>query len=79
MGMKWTSWAFLAFVGSLLFLVLYIKDSEIKGGVDRLSHVKAPQHSETNAEKQGKYRTRSAVRRPLPSESDHALDLNVCS
>jgi hypothetical protein len=53
-GMKWTSWAFLAFVGSLLFLVLYIKDSEIQGGVDRLSHVKAPQHSETSAEKQAK-------------------------
>ena len=49
--MKWTSWGFLAFVGSLLFLVLYIKDSEIKGGVDRLSHVKAPQHSEGSAEK----------------------------
>ena len=53
-GMKWTSWAFLAFVGSLLFLALYIKDSEIQGGVDRLSHVKAPQHSETSAEKQAK-------------------------
>jgi hypothetical protein len=53
-GMKWTSWAFLAFVGSLLFLVLYIKDSEINGGVDRLSHVKAPPHSGTSAEKQAK-------------------------
>ena len=52
--MKWTSWAFLAFVGSLLFLVLYIKDSEINGGVDRLSHLKAPRHSGTSAEKQAK-------------------------
>jgi hypothetical protein len=51
MGVKWTSWTFLAFVGSLLFLVLYIKDAEIRGGVDRLSHMKAPQHSETSTEK----------------------------
>jgi hypothetical protein len=37
-----------------LFLVLYIKDSEINGGVDRLYHVKAPPHSGTSAEKQAK-------------------------
>jgi hypothetical protein len=35
--MKWTSWAILAFVGSLLFLVLFIKDWEIRAGVNRLS------------------------------------------
>jgi hypothetical protein len=35
--MKWTSWGFLAFVGSLIFLVVFIKDWEIKTGVDRLS------------------------------------------
>jgi hypothetical protein len=35
--MKWTSWAFLAFVGSLIFLVVFIKDWQIKTGVDRLS------------------------------------------
>lgn len=35
--MKRTSWALLAFVGSLLFLVLLIKDWEIKEGVNRLS------------------------------------------
>jgi hypothetical protein len=35
--MKWTSWTFLAFVGSLIFLVVFIKDWEIKTGVDRLS------------------------------------------
>lgn len=35
--MKWTSWAFLAFVGSFIFLVLFIKDWEIKSGVARLS------------------------------------------
>ena len=34
---KLTSWAFLAFVGSLAFLVLFIKDWEIKTGTDRLS------------------------------------------
>ena len=36
--MKWTSWGFLAIVGSLLFLASYLKDAEIKDGVDRLSH-----------------------------------------
>jgi hypothetical protein len=35
-AMKWTSWTFLAFVGSLMFLVLFIKDREIKSGIDRL-------------------------------------------
>ena len=36
--MKWIFWAFLAFVGSLIFLVLFIKDLKIKTGVDRLSN-----------------------------------------
>ena len=35
--MKWTSWAFLAFLGSLAFLVLFIADHEMNAGVDRLS------------------------------------------
>jgi hypothetical protein len=35
--MKWTSWAFLGFLGSLIFLVVFIKDRKIKTGVDRLS------------------------------------------
>jgi hypothetical protein len=34
---KVTSWAFIAFVGSLAFLVLFIKDWEIEAGTDRLS------------------------------------------
>jgi len=34
---KLTSWSFLAFVGSLAFLVLFIKDWEIKTDTDRLS------------------------------------------
>src|SRR5258708_4796755 len=33
---KWTSWGFLAIIGSLAFLALYLKDREIKAGVDRL-------------------------------------------
>jgi hypothetical protein len=32
--MKWTSWAFLAFVGSLLFLVLFIADRQMKASED---------------------------------------------
>jgi len=43
---KWTSWAFLAFVGSIIFLVLFMADRETKVGVDRLSRMKvAPQSS----------------------------------
>jgi hypothetical protein len=42
---KWTSWGFLAIVGSLLFLALYLKDTEIRDGVDRLSHFQLPPHS----------------------------------
>jgi hypothetical protein len=38
---KFTSWVFLAFVGSLIFLVLFIKDQEIKMGVDRLRKLNA--------------------------------------
>jgi hypothetical protein len=37
--MKWTSWSFLAFIGSLIFLALFIKDWQIKAGIDRLSKV----------------------------------------
>jgi hypothetical protein len=37
--MKWTSWAFLGFLGSLIFLVVFIKDRKIKTGVDRLSEM----------------------------------------
>ncbi len=38
--MKWTSWAFLAFVGALAFSVLIIADYEMDAGVDRLSKMK---------------------------------------
>ncbi len=38
--MKWTSWAFLAFLGSLAFLVLFIADRQMNAGVDRLSRMK---------------------------------------
>jgi hypothetical protein len=48
--MKWTSWAFLAFVGSLIFLVLFIKDGEFKAGVDRLSRTKISPQSELDAD-----------------------------
>jgi len=42
---KWTSWSFLAIVGSLLFLALYLKDTEIRQVVDRLSHFQLSPHS----------------------------------
>ena len=44
--MKRTSWAILALVGSLIFLVLFIADRQTNAGVDRLSRMKvAPQSS----------------------------------
>ena len=44
-AVKWTSWSFLAIVGSLLFLALYLKDTEIRQVVDRLSHFQLSPHS----------------------------------
>ena len=38
--MKWTSWAFLAFIGSLCFFVLFIADQQMNAGVDALSTIK---------------------------------------
>jgi hypothetical protein len=38
---KWTSWGFLALIGSLVFLVLYLKDRQIRGGVDRLHQMES--------------------------------------
>ena len=43
--MKWTSWAFLAFLGSLAFSVLFIADQQTNAGVDRLSTMKLPSQS----------------------------------
>jgi hypothetical protein len=41
--MKWSSWCVLAFVGSLIFLMLHVKDQQITTGVDRLKKWTAPQ------------------------------------
>ena len=43
--MNWTSWAFLAFLGALAFLVLFIADHQMNAGVDRLSKMKLPPQS----------------------------------
>ncbi len=48
--MKWTSWAFLAFLGSLAFLVLFIADRQMNAGVDRLSSMKIPPQSALDAD-----------------------------
>jgi hypothetical protein len=48
--MKWTSWAFLAFVGALAFSVLIIADYEMDAGVDRLSQIKLPPPSALDAD-----------------------------
>jgi hypothetical protein len=43
--MKWTSWAFLASMGTLAFVVLVIAEYEMNTGVDRLSTMKLPPRS----------------------------------
>jgi hypothetical protein len=43
--MIWTSWAFLAFIGALAFLVLVIAEYEVNAGVEGLSKMKlSPQY-----------------------------------
>ena len=48
--MKPISWTFLAFVGSLIFLVLFIADREMNAAVDRLSKVRIPPQSVLDAD-----------------------------
>jgi len=48
--MKWTSCAFLAFVGALAFLVLIFADYAMDAGVDRLSKIKLPPQSALDAD-----------------------------
>ena len=43
--MKWTSWTFLAFLGSLAFFVLFIADQQMNASVERLSTMKLPSQS----------------------------------
>ena len=45
---KLTSWAFLAFVGSLAFLVLFIKDWETKMDDQKRSRMRLPHHSDAD-------------------------------
>jgi len=48
--MKWTSWAFFAFMGALAFSVLIIADYEMDAGVDRLSKIKLSPQSTLDAD-----------------------------
>jgi hypothetical protein len=59
---KVTSWAFLAFVGSFAFLVLFIKDWEIKAGTDRLSKMYLSPQSVLDADPDLKLALRRAAR-----------------
>jgi hypothetical protein len=43
--MKLTSWGILAFVGSVIFSLFFIKDWETKMDAQKLSRVKLPHHS----------------------------------
>jgi hypothetical protein len=44
------SWTTLAFVGSLIFLVVFIKDWETKMGADKFSRMKLPHYSGLNSD-----------------------------
>ena len=48
--MKLTSWGILAFVGSVLFLILFIKDWETKMDAEKLSRMTLPHHSGLNVD-----------------------------
>ena len=48
--MKWTSWGFLAFIGSLVFLVLFVADWQMNATADRLSRIKLPPLSALDAD-----------------------------
>jgi hypothetical protein len=48
--MKWTSWAFLAFLGALAFLVLFIADQQMNVGIDRLSTMRLRPQSALDAD-----------------------------
>ena len=48
--MKLTSWGVLAFVGSLVFLLLFIKDWETKMNAEKRSRMKLPHYSGLNAD-----------------------------
>ena len=48
--MKLNSWGILAFFGSLIFLVVFVKDWETKMDREELSRVKLPHHSGLDAD-----------------------------
>jgi hypothetical protein len=45
MLVKWTWWGFLALLGSLAFLLLYLIDMDRKASVERLYYMQLPPHS----------------------------------
>jgi hypothetical protein len=49
--MKLLSWGFLAILGTLAFLGLYLADREMNAGVDRLQHMKLHPNSAVPSEK----------------------------
>jgi hypothetical protein len=49
--MKWASWAFLAFVGALAFLVLVIAEYQMNAGVKRLKEEGAEAPEVTNGDR----------------------------
>jgi hypothetical protein len=51
LNMKLLSWGFLAIIGTLAFLGLYLADREMNAGVDRLQHMKLHPNSAVPSEK----------------------------
>jgi len=48
--MKLSSWGVLAFVGSLIFSLLFIKNWDTKMGAQKLSRTKLPHHSDLDVD-----------------------------
>jgi hypothetical protein len=59
--MKGTYWAFLASVGALTFLVLFIAEREREAGVERLSNYKIPPSSALESDPGSKPETTKRV------------------
>jgi hypothetical protein len=84
--MKFTSWGVLAFVGSLIFSLLFIKNWETKMDAQKLSRTKLPRHSALDVDPNLKLVSDgvptcgpSADTRAVHGRSEHKLHLRHCA
>lgn len=70
--MKPTFLTVVAFLGVLAFLVLFLADREMQGGIERLSHYRFAPHSALDREP-GLRRVRSDSRSGSPAPADEPV------